>query len=146
MQENPASIQVDRPLKPEELALVRWMLEHGTPEAAPFLEQLERVRVIGLCACGCVSIDFSVSGTTPPKGVGMQILADFHYKGPENPCGAFVYAKGGLLAGLDVYAFGGPAKKLPGEKPGISFGGPAVKTLPKPCDLRPVHKPLRNEA
>lgn len=52
----------------------------------------------------------------------MQILADFVYGGEDDLCGAFVFAEGGVLAGLEVY--------------GLAVDAP--KELPAPEVLRPL--------
>ena len=38
----------NRPLTDVKLDLVRWMLEHGTAEAKPYLDQVEFAEVISL--------------------------------------------------------------------------------------------------
>lgn len=100
-----APIPDDRPLTAEEVALIRWMLEHGYPAAAGLLPQLDRARVVSRCCCGCASVDFSVDGTVPPPGNGIGILADFEYRSAVGHlCGAFVFERCGLLAGLEVWS------------------------------------------
>jgi hypothetical protein len=102
-----APIPEDRPLTAEESALVCWMLEHGTPAAARFLPQLAAARVVSRCYCGCASVDFSVGGVVPAPGP-LGILADFEYRTPEGHlCGAFVFERDKLLAGLEVWSVDG---------------------------------------
>jgi hypothetical protein len=113
-------ISDDRALTSEEHRLVRWMLEHGTPEAKAFLPQLERARVISRCRCGCASVDFAVTGDPLPSGAPF-ILADFLYGGTEDPLGAFVFQRDGFLGGIEVY--------------GLASDAP--RTLPEPEELRP---------
>ena len=111
-----------RDLTPAERYLVRWMLEHGGPEAHQFLAQLERARVTSwVCPCGCASINFTVEGQPVPAG-GMHLLADFVFGGEADMSGIFVFEQGGVLSGLEVYG-------LAGEAP---------QTLPMPDMLRPV--------
>lgn len=103
-----APIPDDRPLTAEEAALVRWMLEHGTVSAAKFLPQLAEARVVSRCYCGCASVDFAVAGVIPAPGDGIGILADFEYRTAEGYlCGVFVFERGGLLAGLEVWSVDG---------------------------------------
>jgi hypothetical protein len=103
-----ASIPEDRPLTTHEAALVRWILEHGTAPAASFLPQLAEARVVSRCYCGCASVDFSIGGVVPPPGDGIGILADFEYRTAEGHlCGAFVFERAGLLAGLEVWSVDG---------------------------------------
>lgn len=112
--------QIDRPLTREEYELARWILEHGKQEAAAFIEQLDRARVIGGCPCGCASINFEIEGLgqAPP---GVHILGDFIYGDESDLCGIFVYDSAGVLSGLEIYGFAGDAPKI----------------LPNPANLRP---------
>ena len=45
------------------------MLEHGTPEAAAFLEQLERARVVGKCPCCCANSQRGEALASPARGL-----------------------------------------------------------------------------
>jgi|SRR5580704_2675873 hypothetical protein len=111
----------ERRMTAEEERLVRWMLEHGDPEAKPFLQQLELVRVTAWrCKCGCASINFMVEGHTT-QSVGLHPIADFVFGDDGEESGIFVYEKGGVLAGLEVYG----------------MSGEAPKSLPVPESLRP---------
>jgi hypothetical protein len=110
------NIPEDRPLTPTEVALVHWLLEHGSAEAADFIPQLAKARVASRCSCGCASVTFTADCRLPP---GMQILADFAWKDRQgNRFGVFVFAEGGVLAGLDVYSVDGlaTASSLPSIK------------------------------
>jgi hypothetical protein len=113
------SIYLDRPLTDEERELTRWILENGESEGIEFLDQLERARVVGVCTCGCATIDFVVEGLlgAPP---GVHILGDFIYGSEANSAGVFVFSSGGILSGLEVYGRSGDAPKV----------------LPKPSELR----------
>jgi hypothetical protein len=99
---------MNRPLTPAEQQLIRWMLEHGNPDA-PFH-----------CPCGCASINLSIEGLPEPSG-GMHILADFLFGTDEELSGTFVWEQSGVLAGLAVYG----------------LAGDAPKTLPSSDSLRP---------
>ncbi len=114
-------ISMSRPLTSAEEQLVRWMLEHGKPEARAFLSQLERAQVTDWhCPCGCASINFSVQGDPKPSG-GLHPLADFVFGSDEDLSGIFVFEQSGVLAGLEVYG----------------LAGDAPKTLPSSDSLRP---------
>lgn len=111
----------ERKMAAEEERLVRWMLEHGDPEAKLFLPQLELVRVTAWrCTCGCASIHFVVEGR-PAPAVGIHPIADFVFGDDEGLSGVFVYEKGGVLGGLEVYG----------------LAGQAPRSLPAPESLRP---------
>jgi hypothetical protein len=102
---------MNRNLTSAEEQLVRWMLEHGNPEARAFLPQLEKAQVTpNRCPCGCASIDFSIDGFPGPSG-GLHVLADFIFVTDEHPNGIFVFEKNGVLAGLEVYGLAGDAPR-----------------------------------
>ncbi len=115
-----APIPEDRPLADSEAVLVRWMLEHGAAAAAGFLPQLDIARVVSRCYCGCASVDFAVQGVVPPPGAGIRILADFEYRtGEGHLCGAFVFERAGLLAGLEVWSVDG--QSMPAVLPELGW-------------------------
>jgi hypothetical protein len=117
-------IPEDRPLTTQEGLLVRWLLEHGNFDAAKFLPQLAEVRVVSRCPCGCASIDFAIGETVPPARAGMQVLADYVWQTADGAhCGVFVFARGGQLAGLEVWSVDGME---------------AVSSLPAVEQLRPL--------
>ena len=111
-----------RDLTRAERHLTRWMLEHGEPDALPFLAQLERARVTSWrCPCGCASINFAVEGQPAPAG-GLHLLGDFVFGGEADLSGIFVFEQGGVLSGVEVYAMASEAPQL----------------LPAPDILRPL--------
>ena len=118
----PRSVSVNRPLTGEEYELTRWILEHGKPEAAAYLDQLERARVVGRCPCGCATIDFEIDGLgkAPP---GVNVLGDFLFGDESALCGVFVFSSNGILSGLEV----------------TGYAVDAPKTLPDPSELRPCN-------
>lgn len=100
------------------------MLEHGIPEAPAFLPQLDTAQVTPFrCRCGCASINLSIGGFPEPSG-GMRILGDFIFGADGDESGIFVYERGGVLAGLEVYG----------------LVGDAPKTLPLSGSLKPFSK------
>jgi hypothetical protein len=111
----------NRQLTDHERRLVRWMLEHGGPEAAAFLPQLDQAEVTPWnCPCGCASINFQIRGR-PEAPPGVHPVADFVFGGGDSLGGIFVYENGGVLRGLEVYG----------------LAGDAPKSLPQPEELRP---------
>jgi hypothetical protein len=119
----------NRNLNDKERRLVRWMLEHGTPEATAFLSQLKQARVTPWkCPCGCASINFQIRGR-PQAPPGVNILGDFIFGEGDKLSGAFVYESAGILSGLEVYG----------------LAGDAPNSLPSPEDLRPLSSPGSRE-
>lgn len=123
MNHNSQSTNENRTLTDQESGLIRWLLENGEEHAAAFISQLASARVISRCTCGCASIYFAIAGRCAPTDDGMDILSDYCWQDPSGPLfGAFVFARGGLLAGLDR-----------------SIDGQATATyLPDPSELRPI--------
>ena len=112
--------EANRQLTEHERRLVRWMLEHGSPEAAAFLPQLDEAEATPWkCDCGCASINFQIRGR-PKAPPGVHPIADFVFGDDETLSGIFVYESGGIMSGLEVY--------------GLS--GDAPKSLPRPEELR----------
>jgi len=107
-QHSTTEIHEDRALSDEERTLVQWMLENGESHAPSFLPQLGQARVAARCACGCVSIDFAIAGQRASTSSAMDIIADFDwYDADGHRFGAFLFARDGLLAGLDIYSIDG---------------------------------------
>lgn len=118
------STSENRSMTPDELRLVRWMLEHGTPEAKSFLPQLDAVRVTPWrCPCGCASFDFAIEGNPQTNG-GIHLIADFLFGDDATLNGIFVFTRSGVLAGVEVYG----------------LAAEASKTLPAPEVLRPIDR------
>jgi hypothetical protein len=118
----------NRDLTSEERHLVRWMLEHGVPDASPFLSQFERAQVLPTrCPCGCASIDFSIDGQPKPSGE-LRPIADFVFGSGDELSGIFVFEQSGVLAGLEVYG----------------LAGDAPKALPNPDSLRLIADETEN--
>lgn len=105
----------------DEMNVARWMLEHGDPEALAFLPQLEVAEVTPWkCGCGCASINFQIPGR-PEAPPGVHILGDYVVGAGDSLSGAFIFASGGILSGIEVY--------------GLAADAPRV--LPSIQDLRP---------
>ena len=103
---------MDRPLTADEKQLIRWMLEHGNPQAQPFLPQLEKAKATSWrCPCGCASINLLIDSSPEPSG-GLHILADFIFGSDADLSGVFVFEKSGVLAGLEVYGLASEAPKI----------------------------------
>jgi hypothetical protein len=94
------------------------MLEHGKQEAALLLPQLALARATSWrCPCGCASFNLAVEGRPIVEG-HMRIVADFIFGPVDEPSGIFLFEKGGVLAGLEVYGLAGDApKSLPVSEP-----------------------------
>ncbi len=106
-----SSIPDNRSLRPDEVALIRWLLEHGEPAAAAFLRDLEQAQVVSRCGCGCASVDFAITGRVPQPEAPLTILSDYQFRDSAGQLGGvFVFAKAGQLAGIEVWSVDGLAQ------------------------------------
>ena len=93
-------IAEDRALTSQEAHVIRWLLENGGPAARAHLPELDALRVVSRCPCGCASIDF-----VDLPHVGLKILSDYQWSSADGSLfGIFVFAMDGALAGLEVWA------------------------------------------
>ena len=67
----------ERDLTERERLTAHWLLENGNADAAQYAEQLSDATVVGVCGCGCASIDFAVDGKTPVSP-GVHLLSDYY--------------------------------------------------------------------
>jgi hypothetical protein len=114
-----------RLLTRHEQQLITWMLEHASNDASALLPQLELARATSWrCPCGCASFNIVLEGRAAPVATTrMKIVADFDFGPDDQPYGIFLFEKGGLLAGLEVYGLAGDApKSLPQSEALRPFG------------------------
>src|SRR5581483_746770 len=70
--------QAPRPLTPEELEVLRWVLEHGGKAVRLFLPQLAGIRAVRWCDCGCPSIRlFTLPNGPKVDGKLGNVISDF---------------------------------------------------------------------
>lgn len=101
---------VDRPLTAEERDFIYRLLDAGGDRSRAFIPQIILARVTGECCCGCPSLNLSIGGETHYKSTTMDILCGYRWSSPEGYLfGVFVFACGGLLAGLDLWSIDGLA-------------------------------------
>jgi hypothetical protein len=99
------TVPEDRALSTQETQLLAWLLDHGRPSARGYLGEIETLRVVSRCGCGCASIDFVHAPST-----ALEILSDHKWQDAEgHQFGASAFAKEGKLAGLEVWSLDGEA-------------------------------------
>ncbi|MCQ9377334.1 hypothetical protein [Methyloversatilis sp. XJ19-49] len=108
MSDRPTTIPEDRQLTEEERSFLFWLLSEGGDRSRAFLPQLQKAHVVGRCACGCPSINLSVGGVTHYGSTGMDTLCSYRWSSPKGHLfEVFVFACGGLLAGVDLWSIDG---------------------------------------
>ena len=111
----------ERAATPDERLLVEWLLRNCAAQgtAEPLLPEVARLQVVGICGCGCPSVDFL------PDAPGASVVAEAVGRSPEGiDLGLILWAREGHLAGLEAYNYGDS----------IPF------SLPRLEDLTPTHR------
>jgi hypothetical protein len=109
----------NRPVTAEERILIEWLLRHGKAGSDRFLKQVDSLRVVTRCLCGCPTVNFSQEGE-PVAQESEHILADYLATVNGEDVGVILFQRGGRLSSLEVYSQAGT------DKP---FGLPEIKTI-----------------
>ena len=116
MPSHSSQVPEDRAPSSSERGLIKWLLEHARPGASQFIPQLEALRVMSHCACGCASINF----VGFELSAAVEILADYKWQDDAGPrFGIMLFQKAGVLAGLEVYSIDGEG--IPMALPNVAW-------------------------
>ena len=99
-------VTVDRPILPAEVTVIQVMLDRAavSPDYSRFNTNLNTLRVVRLCECGCESVDFTTWDTESPR----TQIADGTGETPSgNPVGVIIWGSADSVTGIEVYANGG---------------------------------------
>ena len=94
------AVETGRAITPHEAAILRWLLDNAPKgDVAAYREcQLEQLRVVGGCQCGCSSLDFL------PDTRGARIVADALAVYPDGQkAGLILWGRDGEMVSLEVY-------------------------------------------
>jgi hypothetical protein len=115
-----------RSLSEKEIELVRWLLENGVEGAENYLSQIDQLRVVSKCGCGCASVNFGLDGMTLDSKSGLEVLSNYCWgTGGKNLRGIFIFARDKKLAGLEVWSIDGLV--TPSALPKISELRPSLQ-------------------
>ena len=109
-----------RPITPQEHAFLTALLHLAQPDATTFLPQLEGIRALPNCTCGCPSMRLGVSPEQTPVCYPNRFVYDGTAGTKDDPLGIILFQAGGKLTELEIYAMGhitGP------------FGFPPLETI-----------------
>jgi hypothetical protein len=132
-----------RPLTHEEHELLCWILENGSDEAKSFLPQVEGVRAVRACTCGCPTIQLRVVDGVPMGTSSMgRVIGDLYGKTAKDEIvGVLLFQDAGKLSELEVYSLDGI---IHGDLP--EFGLPTTDSLSAYVEAPlPGHKPSKSE-
>jgi len=92
-------------LSSEERALLEWLIANGDTDAMQYAPQLAGIRVVGLCTCGCPTLDLAI-GDREERTIGpSHILAEFDGTTAEGVqvC-VILHAREGQISELEIIA------------------------------------------
>jgi hypothetical protein len=142
---------LDRPATQHERDIIRSLLEHGDPQYLQLASQIESLRVVSKCTCGCPTIDFALEGD-PPSRKGARLISDFVATVDDQDVGVLLFENDGKLSSLEVYSFAGSVKpcglpKVDTLAPGLWEDSPSGQgrlltnaTLRKSSQGKEVHR------
>jgi hypothetical protein len=92
---------------------------HGEPGSEDLLEQVNNLRVVSKCNCGCPTVYFAL-GTDGNSRKGERLVSDWIAKVNDEVFGVMLFAVNGAISSLEVYCCSGRLQE---------FGLPGVETL-----------------
>jgi hypothetical protein len=106
--------------------LLRWILENGSEEARFFLPQVEGIRAVRSCTCGCPSIRLEVNENAPPgKSSSDLMLSDWIGNTAKGELvGIMLLQVGGKLCEMEIYSLNGDIRNDCPE-----FGLPTIESM-----------------
>jgi len=96
-------IPVERNLSSSERTLLQWLLMHGSTDASKYMSQIDSLRIVSKCGCGCPTVDFALQSGR--KVGGSDIVAEAGGKSPEGiSVGVILHVRDDELSELEVYS------------------------------------------
>lgn len=101
--ESKGHIPVERKLSSRERTLLQWLLMHGSSDASKYMSQIDCLRIVSKCGCGCPTVDFALQSGR--KVGGSDIVAEAGGKSPEGiSVGVILHVRDDELSELEVYS------------------------------------------
>jgi hypothetical protein len=115
-----------RPLSPDEHELLRWILENGSDAAKTFLPQVEGVRAVRSCICGCPSIQLIVEeGVQRGISNSGRVICDLWGRTRKGELvGVLLFQDDGRICELEAYSLDGEI-----QDDGNEYEFPTVQSL-----------------
>jgi hypothetical protein len=103
-----------RVLTNDERTFVERLLSIGGLSSSSFALQVESLRVVSRCDCGCPTVDFISVDAGDAKAGRPGILVDAYARTRDGDVvGAILWEKDGNLSGLELYSMAADPKELP---------------------------------
>jgi hypothetical protein len=108
------------------MSLLRWLLESTSEETRSYLPQLDGIKAVRSCTCGCPSIRLTVSDTAPLGVDRSGILCNLTGNTPKGELtGLLLFQAEGKLAELEAYSLDDVIMLSDGQE----FEFPTVESL-----------------
>lgn len=104
-----------RPLSDAERKIVILLLSTEFPGVEEMRAQVDHARVVGVCDCGCPTIDIEVSEGAAPRSLRLSGVGPLPYEGyvgsdGGDPVGGIIlFCSDGFLSGLEYYPMREPS-------------------------------------
>jgi hypothetical protein len=92
----------NRDLTNQEATLIRWLVEHAGPGCEPLLDQVENLKVVSKCNCGCPTVYFELHNTGNSRK-GEKLVSDWIAEMNGEMFGVMLFAVAGQISTLEVY-------------------------------------------
>jgi hypothetical protein len=95
---------INRPIKPEEVAVIRAALERAPKETVEntAIASIDCLRAVGQCGCGCDSVDFVEHD---PAHMSYPVADGIGRTTRGGEVGIIVWGRHDAITGLEVYSF-----------------------------------------
>jgi len=87
-----------RPLSAEEKALADFLLSAEFPGRDELRVQLDSVKVVGICECGCGTVELAVEGDVPRSVCREPIPIEAH----DDALDVLLFVRDGVLSSLEI--------------------------------------------
>jgi hypothetical protein len=87
-----------RPLSPEERALAEFLLSAEFPGRGELKSQLESAEVVGVCECGCGTVDLAIKGSIARAVCREPIPVEAH----RSALDVLLFVRDGLLGSIEI--------------------------------------------
>jgi hypothetical protein len=95
-----------RDVTEKEATLIQWLVKHGEPECERLLGQVESLKVVSKCNCGCPTIYFALE-TAGNSRKGERLVRDWIAKMDDEIFGVMLFEVAGQISSLEVYCCSG---------------------------------------
>lgn len=110
-----ARYRLDRPLTSHERAVLQHLIS-SRQESLPYLAQIDSLRALGRCPCGCASITVGQDDAPHIEEASLEVIAEGSGVTPsDEPFDLMIFARGKRLREIELVWYGDsePPTELP---------------------------------